>query len=70
WGILVCQRDRIISNLDEISSQEEIIELFTDKVGKIELQNCIDRKNRKRLCIPMNKDAGTWGNGLMVPMGY
>ncbi|WP_410169730.1 MbeB family mobilization protein [Acinetobacter pollinis] len=70
WGILLYQSHVIISNLDEIASQEARIALLTEKGGKIELQNCIDRKNRKRLCIPMNKDAGTWGNGLMVPMGY
>ncbi|WP_413228216.1 MbeB family mobilization protein, partial [Acinetobacter baretiae] len=65
-GALVYQGDRIQSNLDEIATQEARIALLSEKGGKIELQQCIDKKNRKRLCIPMNKDAGAFGNGSLM----
>ena len=44
---------------------------ISEQGGNVKLQNCIDTKNRKRLCVLVNKDAGTWNNGsLMIPMGY
>ena len=38
--------------------------------GNLDVTNCIDNKNRKRLCIKMNPQAGNWKDGYQVPMGY
>ena len=44
---------------------------LSEQGGNIKLKDCIDNKDRKRLCVLVNKDAPTWQNGsLMVPMGY
>ena len=71
WGILTYQSKKIAQNAEIMAQQKIAIQDLADKGGNIKLQECIDSKNRKRLCIPMNKDAETWKNGsLMVPMGY
>ena len=71
WGILAYQSKKIAQNTEIMAQQKIAIQDLADKGGNIKLQECIDSKNRKRLCIPMNKDAETWKNGsLMVPMGY
>jgi hypothetical protein len=54
-----------------MAQQKIAIQDLADKGGNVKLQDCIDDKNRKRLCDLVNKDAGSWGKGsLMVPMGY
>jgi hypothetical protein len=70
WGILMYQSHKISKNADYRSTEPSHQEL-ANKGGNVKLQDCIDTKNRKRLCVLVNKDAGTWSNGsLMVPMGY
>jgi hypothetical protein len=69
WGILMYQSHKI-SNAEIIAQQNLAIQV-SEQGGNVKLQDCIDTKNRKRLCVLVNKDAGTWSNGsLMVPMGY
>ena len=71
WGILAYQSYKIGKNAEIIAQQSQAIEDLAKKGGNIKLQDCIDDKNRKRLCVLVNKDAPTWKNGsLMVPMGY
>ena len=71
WGILIYQSHTISKNAEIIAQQNLAIQELANKGGNVKLQNCIDTKNRKRLCVLENKDAGTWNNGsLMVPMGY
>ena len=71
WGILTYQSKKIAQNAEIMAQQEIAIQNLADKGGNVKLQDCIDDKNRKRLCVLVNKDAGTWSNGsLMVPMGY
>ena len=71
WGILTYQSKKIAQNAEIMAQQEIAIQELANKGGNVKLQDCIDDKNRKRLCVLVNKDAGTWGKGsLMVPMGY
>ena len=71
WGILMYQSHKISKNAEIIAQQNLAIQELANKGGNVKLQDCIDSKNRKRLCVLVNKDAGTWSNGsLMVPMGY
>ena len=71
WGILTYQSKKIAQNAEIMAQQEIAIQNLADKGGNVKLQDCIDDKNRKRLCVLVNKDAGSWGKGsLMVPMGY
>ena len=71
WGILMYQSHKISKNAEIIGQQNLAIQELANKGGNVKLQDCIDTKNRKRLCVLVNKDAGTWSNGsLMVPMGY
>ena len=71
WGILMYQSHKIGKNAELIAQQNLAIQELANKGGNVKLQDCIDTKNRKRLCVLVNKDAGTWSNGsLMVPMGY
>jgi hypothetical protein len=71
WGILMYQSHKISKNAEIIAQQNLAIQELANKGGNVKLQDCIDTKNRKRLCVLVNKDAGTWSNGsLMVPMGY
>ena len=71
WGILTYQSKKIAQNAEIMAQQKIAIQDLADKGGNVKLQDCIDDKNRKRLCVLVNKDAGSWGKGsLMVPMGY
>ena len=71
WGILAYQSKKIAQNAEIMAQQKIAIQDLADKGGNVKLQDCIDDKNRKRLCVLVNKDAGSWGKGsLMVPMGY
>ncbi|WP_373683538.1 MbeB family mobilization protein [Acinetobacter sp. YH18001] len=71
WGILTYQSKKIAQNAEIMAQQEIAIQELANKGGNVKLQDCIDDKNRKRLCVLVNKDAGSWGKGsLMVPMGY
>ena len=71
WGILTYQSKKIAQNAEIMAQQSLAIQELADKGGNIKLEDCIDKKNRKRLCILVNKDAGSWKNGsLMIPMGY
>ena len=55
----------------DYGSTEDSHSRFSGQGGNVKLQDCIDDKNCKRLCVLVNKDAGSWGKGsLMVPMGY
>ena len=71
WGILAYQSHKIGKNAEIIAQQNLAIQDLANKGGNIKLKDCIDNKDRKRLCVLVNKDAPTWQNGsLMVPMGY
>ena len=72
WGILAYQSHKIRKNAEIIAQQNLAIQDLANKGGNIKLQNCIDSKNRKRLCVLVNKEAGMFGSSgsLMVPMGY
>ena len=71
WGILAYQSKKIAQNAEIMAQQKIAIQDLADKGGNIKLEDCIDKKNRKRLCVLVNKDAGSWNNGsLMIPMGY
>ncbi|SLO30486.1 MULTISPECIES: MbeB family mobilization protein [Gammaproteobacteria] len=71
WGVLTYQSYRINKNFELITQQNLAIQELKDKGANVQFQDCIDKKNRKRLCVLVNKEAGTWKNGsFMVPMGY
>ena len=70
WGILAYQSHKIGKNAEIIAQQNLAIQDLANKGGNIKLQDCIDNKNRKRLCIQMNTEAGSWKGGYLVPMGY
>ena len=67
---LAWQGKKISENLDQIAQQNATIADLADKGGNIKMDNCIDDKNRKRLCIQVNKTAGMYENNYMIPMGY
>ena len=67
---LAWQGKKISENLDQIAQQIATIADLADKGGNIKMDNCIDDKNRKRLCIQVNKTAGMYENNYMIPMGY
>ena len=70
-GNLAYQSHKIGKNAEIIAQQNLAIQDLANKGGNIKLKDCIDNKDRKRLCVLVNKDAPTWQNGsLMVPMGY
>ena len=70
WGILVYQSHKISKNMDVIAQQQATIQQLKDAGGNLVMTNCIDDKNRKRTCIQMNTQAGSWKGGYLVPMGY
>ena len=67
---LAWQGKTISKNLDTIAQQKATMQTLTDAGGNLDVTNCIDNKNRKRLCIKMNPQAGNWKDGYQVPMGY
>ena len=39
--------------------------------GSLNISTCKNLSNNKqRLCVQINKDAGSWQDGFMIPMGY
>lgn len=70
WGILTYQSYKIGKNADLIAQQQATIQQLKDAGGNLNITNCIDNKNRKRICIQMNTKAGSWKGGYLVPMGY
>ena len=70
WGIFAYQSHKIRANADLIAQQNATIQKLTDAGGNLTTTNCLDNKNRKRLCIKMNTQAGSWQGGYLVPMGY
>lgn len=67
---LAWQGKTISKNLDTIAQQKATMQTLADAGGNLDVTNCIDSKNRKRLCIKMNPQAGNWKDGYQVPMGY
>ncbi|WP_409449027.1 MbeB family mobilization protein [Acinetobacter baumannii] len=70
WGILAYQSHKIGKNADLIAQQQAMIQKLDEQGGSLNITNCIDDKNRKRMCIQMNTKAGSWKGGYLVPMGY
>ena len=71
WGIFDVPKPQNQQKRRIDRSTEPSHPRVSEQGGNVKLQDCIDTKNRKRLCVLVNKDAGTWSNGsLMVPMGY
>ena len=70
WGISAYQSHKISKNMDVIAQQQATIQQLKDAGGNLVMTNCIDDKNRKRTCIQMNTQAGSWKGGYLVPMGY
>ncbi|WP_034687382.1 MbeB family mobilization protein, partial [Acinetobacter sp. 869535] len=63
WGILAYTSSKISKNLDVIAQQKATIQRMEEAGGKLNIQNCLDSKNRKRMCIQMNTKAGSWNGG-------
>ncbi|WP_373687404.1 MbeB family mobilization protein [Acinetobacter sp. YH01012] len=70
WGILAYQSHKIGKNADLIAQQQATIQQLEKAGGNLKIQNCLDDKKRKRMCIQMNTKAGSWKGGYLVPMGY
>ncbi|MFW2079313.1 MbeB family mobilization protein [Acinetobacter sp. ULE_I010] len=70
WGILMYQSHKIGENAELIAQQQATIQQLRNAGGSLITTSCLDSKNRKRLCIQMNTQAGSWKGGYLVPMGY
>ena len=71
-GLIAKNKYSEVKTLNTVINEKQLrVDHLNKSGGSLNISTCKNLSNNKqRLCIQINKNAGEWQNGYMIPMGY
>jgi uncharacterized membrane protein YvbJ len=71
-GLIAKNKYSEVKTLNTVINEKQLrVDHLNQSGGSLNISTCKNLSNNKqRLCIQINKNAGEWQNGYMIPMGY
>ena len=72
FGLVTKNKYSEMQTLNTVINEKQMrVDHLNRSGGSMNISTCKNLSNNKqRLCIQINKNAGEWQNGYMIPMGY